>query len=162
MVCLCACPGEELDYRHSLWTSLLASLSRANVGYGGTSPCLELSETRPLPLSGKIQFQTSLTHFEDGYGFRAPTQRRPTLRFLAAPRGFISSLPSTLFLPTILLCPPFFPPFHVGLPPHSLFPSSSPFLQIIDHDSPWADLFLGLDRGPETYPIPLAQVADKA
>lgn len=116
------CPGEQMDHSHALWTSLLASCSGATVDDNGTSPCLELSKTSPLPVSGKIQFQTSfLTHFEDGYGVTAPTQRRPASGFLAVPKGvhfFLSIFfQSSLFSPN--LCLPTFPLSCVGLLPHT-------------------------------------------
>lgn len=112
MACV-PCPGEELDHSHALWTSHLKSLRKAILDYSGISPCLKQSESRTLPLSGKIQFQTSfLTHFEE-----LPFRDLPHISLLL--RGFISSLPSLFhlvcFSSQIFACPPFLPPFNVGL-----------------------------------------------
>lgn len=84
------------------------------MGYSGTSSCRTVN-TKALPFIGKKSNSKHpfLPHSEDGYGFRAPTQRSSSSHFIAPPEG-IHFFPS-IFFPTgpfscTNLCLPTFPP----------------------------------------------------
>lgn len=139
------CPGED-------WTTVMLPglpswpySARATMGYSGTSSCRTVN-TKALPFIGKKSNSKHpfLPHSEDGYGFRAPTQRRSSSRFIAPPKG-IHFFPS-IFFPTdpfscTNLCLPTFPPSIpcLSAPPviftlsFFLFPANSP-LQPIEND----------------------------